>query len=148
MSIARESSIDEREWQAQESGMGALPHDNVLDPLEEQYRIVARALEFKPRSQVPDDFASEVAQLVITRSISKLERERVLFQLFLIALSILLLIVVALYAGRWWQSLHPAFSNRDIGWFLASLSCLAASWAFARLQLHFVRDSDSAGVAS
>ena len=146
MSIARESSIDEREWQAQERGMGALPHNNAVDSLEERYRIVAKALESNPRRQVPEDFASKVAQLVTTRSISELERERALFQLLLIALSILLLIVVMLYAGRWWQSLHPTFNNHATGWLLASLSCLAVSWAFA--QLHFVRDNDSAGVAS
>ena len=146
MSIARESSIDEREWQAQESGMGALPHDSVVDSLEEQYRIVAKALESHPRRQVPDDFASNVAQLVMARSISELERERVLFQLLLIAIGISSLIVVVLYAGQWWQSLHSAFSSHAVGWLLASMSCLAVSWAFA--QLHFVRDNDSAGMAS
>jgi Na+/alanine symporter len=139
MSTTRESSIDEREWQAQERGMRST-HDNALeDSLTQHYRVVANALYSSLRSQPPDNFASTVAQLAATRSNRGLER--MLLQMLLIVFAISSIIVFVLYGGRWWQSLHQTFASDALAWLLASMSCLLVSWVFG--QLHYFRDDRS-----
>ena len=48
------------------------------------------------------------------------------------------LVVVALYGGRWWQSVHQAFGGDALAWLLAGMGCLVVSWLFG--QLRSIRD--------
>lgn len=138
MSKTREPSIDEREWQAQERGMRAARGDDagVADSLTAHYRVVARALQSTPGSQPPVDFASSVAQLAVTRSEPGLER--MLSQILLVVFALSSLVVVALYGGRWWQSVHQAFGGDTLAWLLAGTGCLVVSWVFG--QVRSIRD--------
>lgn len=141
MSMTRESSIDEREWQAQERGMRAAHGDDagvagIADLRTAHYRVVAQALRSTPGTQPPADFASSVARLAVTRSDAGLER--VLSQILLVVFAISSLVVVALYGGRWWQSVHQAFGGDTLAWLLAGMGCLVVSWVFG--QLRSIRD--------
>lgn len=141
MSITREPPIDEREWQAQERGMRAAQGDDAdvagtADLPTAHYRVVAQALQSTPGSQPPADFASSVAGLAVTRSEAVFERT--LSKILLVVFAISSLVVVALYAGRWWQSVHQAFDGDALAWLLAGIGCLVVSWVFG--QLRSIRD--------
>lgn len=138
MSMTREPSIDEREWQAQERGMRAAQGDDAdaADFPTAHYRVVAQALRSTPCSQPPVDFASSVARLAASRSDAGIER--MLSQMLLAVFAISVLVVVALYAGRWWQSVDQAFGDDTLAWLLAGMGCLVVSWAFG--QLRSIRD--------
>ncbi|MGH8078812.1 MAG: hypothetical protein ACREPE_16045 [Lysobacter sp.] len=141
MNMTREPPIDEREWQAQERGMRAAHGDDtdVADFRTAHYRVVAQALRSTPRSQPPADFASSVARLAVTRSDAGLERT--LSQILLVVFAISSLMVIALYGGRWWQSIHQAVGDDTLAWLLAGMGCLILSWLFD--QLRFIgHDSD------
>ena len=137
MSMTREPSIDECEWQAQERGMHAAQGDDadvagIADLRTAHYRVVAQALRSTPVSQPPADFASSIARLAVTRSDAGLER--VLSQILLVVFAISSLSVVALYGGRWWQSVHQAFGGDTLAWLLAGMGCLVVSWVFGQLR--------------
>lgn len=138
MSMTREPLIDEREWQAQERGMHAAQGDDtgVADSRTAHYRVVAQALRSTPVSQPPVDFASNVARLAVTRSDAALER--MLSKILSVVFAISSLLVIALYGGRWWQSVHQAFGGDALAWPLAGVGCLAVSWVFG--QLRAIRD--------
>ena len=138
MSMPREPSIDEREWQAQERGMHAAQGDDagVADLRTAHYHVVANALRSAPGNQPPAGFASSVARLAGTRSDAALER--MLSQILLVVFAISSLVVVALYGGRWWQSVHQAFGGDALAWLLAGMGCLVVSWLFG--QLRSIRD--------
>lgn len=134
MSMTKEPSIDEREWQAQERGMRAAQGDDAdtADFPTAPYRVVAQALRSTPCSQPPVDFASSVARLAASRSDAGIER--MLSQMLLAVFAISALVVVGLYAGRWWQSVHQAFGDDTLAWLLAGTGCLVVSWMFGQLR--------------
>lgn len=142
MSMAREPSIDECEWQAQERGMHVVLDARPEDSMTQHYRVVAYALQSTPRSQPPDSFASTVAQLAVTRSNAKLEY--ILFEILLIIFAISLLVVLALYSGRLLLSLNQAFGSDAFAWLLAGMGCLAVSWIFGQLHCLDFRITSSA----
>ena len=147
MSMTREPSMDEREWQSQERGMRAARGHNVGDGDEADiadlqtahYRVVAQALRSTPNSQPPTNFASSVARLALTRSDAGFER--MLAQILLIVSGFSSLVAGALYGGQWWQSVHQAFGGDSRAWLMAGMGCLAVSWVFH--QLRCIRDHDS-----
>ncbi len=141
MSMTRQPPFDEREWQAQECGMRAAHDDDgdvagTADLRTAHYRVVAQALRSTPSSQPPADFASSVARLAVTRRDAGLEH--VMAQILLGAFAFSSLVVVVLYAGRWWQSIHQAFGGDTLAWVLAGMGCIAASWVFG--QWRSIRD--------
>lgn len=132
MSMTREPSIDEREWQAQERVMRAAHDDDVADSRTAHYRVVAQALRSTPGSQPPADFACSVARLAVTRSDAALES--MLSRILMVVFAISSLVVVALYGGRWWQAVHQAFGGDTLAWLLAGMGCLVVSWVFDQLR--------------
>lgn len=135
MSMTREPPIDEREWQAQERGMRAAPGDDtdVADSRTVHYRVVAQALRSTPCSQPPADFASSVARLALTHGDAGLERT--LSKILLVVFAVSSLVVVALYGGRWWQSVHQAVGDNALAWLLVGMVCLVLSWVFGQLRI-------------
>jgi hypothetical protein len=103
--------IDEREWQAQESG-----RRREADAAE-SYRRMAQVLSEPPRGALPRDFAARMAARAI-------EAEADGFERLLIGL-----LVVALGVSVAWYL--PPFGS---GWLPALAGCLGASWLFERWQ--------------
>ncbi len=138
MSMTREPSIDEREWQAQERGMHAAQGDDAdlastADFRTARYRVVAQALRSTPVSRPPVDFASSVARLAVARRDAGLEH--VLSHMLLVVFAISSLVVVALYGWQWWQSVHQAFGGDALAWLMAGTGCLVVSWVFGQLRI-------------
>lgn len=139
MSITTTPSIDEREWQAQEDGMRAAHGDAPAEtgsstdlPAAANYRLVAQALRSSPANQPPADFADDVAQLAAVRSDAGFEH--LLSQVLVLAFTVSLLVVAALYGQRWWQLVHQALGGDALAWLLPSLVCLGVSWVVGQLQ--------------
>jgi hypothetical protein len=135
MKIQEESTLEQREWQAQERALhderiGAAPGD---EPLHAHYRLVARALRQPLPHALPDDFAARVAaraRLQAAHAPPDLRIEQRLVRGLVAVLALSAAVAVAWYGQQWLQAIMVLLPGAALNWTLALTACVAVSWSF------------------
>lgn len=133
MNIRKDTPVDEHEWEVQERAMRAARDQRIIstDPAAESYRRVAVALDSAPRSEPPTDFASTMARQIAQQNSGI---ERALFRGLFLAFAASSVVVTALYAGQWWQTVQGIPNDGALQWALVGTGCVAFSWMIDRLR--------------
>ncbi|MFS8063526.1 MAG: hypothetical protein ACMG5Z_02950 [Luteimonas sp.] len=129
---------EEREWQAQERALhdernGAASGD---DPLQVQYRLVARALRLPLPHALPDGFAAQVAARARLQAAHApdLRIEQRLVRALIAVLALSAAVAVAWYGPQWLHAIAVLLPGAALNWTLALVACIGLSWSFDRLR--------------
>lgn len=114
---------DSSRWHAQEM---ARRGDPAADPMDLR---VAQALRSAPDVQLPEDFASQVAELARAQGAEGLLEQRLLRGL-LVLLALSSAVTVAWYGRGWGAALAGLVSGDSaVPWIGVAITCLLANWA-------------------
>jgi hypothetical protein len=138
MNTHEKNTHEEREWQAQERALhdernGVAPGD---DPLQAQYRMVARALRQPLPHALPDGFAAQVAARARRQAAHAppdLRIEQRLMRGLITLLALSAAVAVAWYGPQWLQVIAVLLPGAALNWTLALMGCVGVSWSFELL---------------
>lgn len=134
------TTVDEREWQAQEQAMraGHAAPAGHEDPLVVAYRRVDAAARHAAPPALPAEFALQVAARVRAEARAPLadagRLEGVLLRILLALIPVALAAVAVVFGARWWQAGMSLLGENALRWVLVAAACGALSWGIERLR--------------